>query len=666
MASKEAKILQRREYIENVAVVWLNNGINMKEPIEQLRAISNDIEVFDDADDCIDYITNLRTVRIILIISNMTNPCIFTLAQDLSAIFAVYILCLSNEEIEKDWSQSIRKIKGIYTDTDQLVSRIKFDLRRIEDEHFGFEVLETMNITYPSSRGYNKQECTFMHSQLLKEVFLRFEDDSTAELISYCRTIYANNSSYLAIINEFERQYDKSRAIWWYTKECFLYKLLNKALRTQQVEILYYMRTFIRHLHEQLVQLSPEDNHVHLAPTFKLYRGQRMSIREFDLKLKNNEGGLLSVSNFFSTSTNPGMALIYAGESDREEAAIIFNIAIDLNHAKNNPFACIERFSYFGDVEGEWLFSMGTVFRIGAIELTDKTWYVCLKLTDDRDETLGRLTIHMSKIIQLQRPNPLVPLCRLFARMDECGKAIELCKKHIKSENDWEMRATLYDTLAWTNAEDEDDVSALENHQRALNTIAEHVDANDPLLAYYHSNVAISCTAVNQYQQAIEHYKRAIQIEMNTSQPDYTNIAYCYESTGNILQYSFSDYNEALIYYERALELMLIHLPLAHPDTTSVYNEIANVYEKLNEFDKASSVLQSCIEQMEKNSECDPHDFAHTCEHIAEIYKKQKKFDEAAVMLNKCHTIRAVYPSSKGLDLENTDVNYLFRKLFAT
>jgi len=52
------------------------------------------------------------------------------------------------------------------------------------------------------------------------------------------------------ILKEFENAYDKYSPIWWYTRECFVYKMLNKALRTENIDILIKMDFFIRDLHQ--------------------------------------------------------------------------------------------------------------------------------------------------------------------------------------------------------------------------------------------------------------------------------------------------------------------------------------------------------------------------------------------------------------------------------
>jgi tetratricopeptide (TPR) repeat protein len=565
----------------------------------------------------------------------------FTVIQELSIVSALYILCSS-----ETGPAPIRKVQGIFNNINELIKQIKSDIHRFEHELIELENVDTSNISFPFSKNLNKQECSFMYSQILKDVFLKFQDDSTSELVEYCRTVYADNPSQLAIIEEFERDYKANDAILWYTKECFLYKMINKALRTQDIETLYNMRTFLRHLHQQLLRLYPKNDKTQSTPILTLYRGQRMSIGEFE-KLKNNEGGLLSVSNFLSTSESRELALAYAGQSDNDTIAMVLEFTLNINDKINSSYAYIGKLSQFGEGESEWLFSMGSVFRIGKIEPLENIWLIHLTCTTDQDETIENLTIHMRKIIQMQHQNPILPLCRLFARMGEYKKAAELCEKNLESEGGWEMQATLYDTLALMEADRGNDDSALYYHQQALNVVAEHVDKNDPLLASYHNNVAISCSLVNQDKEAIEHYRMSIDFELRASEPDYTNIAYSYDSMGSILHYVFSKYDEALHCYKKALDLMLVSLPSTHPDIYSLYDNMADIYETQNKMDSVLDMLKKCINVKQRSVECSPHDLARTYRRLAHVYKKQNKVEEAAEMLNKCREIEASSPPSQ-------------------
>jgi hypothetical protein len=77
-------------------------------------------------------------------------------------------------------------------------------------------------------------------------------DDSIQELVDLSRFYYAENITQCHLIDEFEREYTSSKSIYWYTCEGFLYKMVNKSLRTQDFDVPHAMRTFIRHLHVQI------------------------------------------------------------------------------------------------------------------------------------------------------------------------------------------------------------------------------------------------------------------------------------------------------------------------------------------------------------------------------------------------------------------------------
>jgi len=55
------------------------------------------------------------------------------------------------------------------------------------------------------------------------------------KLSSLCKSGYKGNPTQLAIVREFENDYLPNKALWWYSRESFLYKILNKALRTQNI-----------------------------------------------------------------------------------------------------------------------------------------------------------------------------------------------------------------------------------------------------------------------------------------------------------------------------------------------------------------------------------------------------------------------------------------------
>jgi len=70
----------------------------------------------------------------------------------------------------------------------------------------------------------------FIYSYLISEIILDNEETEYAlkDLINFSRQEYDGNQEELLIIDEFENDYQKDRAIWWFTRQCFLSKVKKK------------------------------------------------------------------------------------------------------------------------------------------------------------------------------------------------------------------------------------------------------------------------------------------------------------------------------------------------------------------------------------------------------------------------------------------------------
>ena len=69
------------------------------------------------------------------------------------------------------------------------------------------------------------------------------------------RQKYAGNEAELVYVDEFEAYYDTINAIFWYTRDTFLYRILNKALRQQDIDTIYSIRHFVKDLLVEMKKL---------------------------------------------------------------------------------------------------------------------------------------------------------------------------------------------------------------------------------------------------------------------------------------------------------------------------------------------------------------------------------------------------------------------------
>ncbi len=76
--------------------------------------------------------------------------------------------------------------------------------------------------------------------------------------------------------------------------------MLNRALQTQDIEIIIKMSFFLSDVHRNIQELHSKMEHNGILT---VYRGQGMSITDFK-NIRQNKNGLLAFNNFLFTSLN--------------------------------------------------------------------------------------------------------------------------------------------------------------------------------------------------------------------------------------------------------------------------------------------------------------------------------------------------------------------------
>ncbi|CAF5011005.1 unnamed protein product, partial [Rotaria socialis] len=89
-----------------------------------------------------------------------------------------------------------------------------------------------------------------------------------------------------------------------------------------------------------------------------------------------------------------------------------------------------------------------------------------------------------------------------------------------------------------------------------------------------------------EYQQAVKFYKKSLEIYRKTLPEDDTSLAPTYNNIGQVY-YNMGKYSKALEYYEKSHKILEISLPPTHPDLATSYNNIGLVYDNMGEYSKA-------------------------------------------------------------------------------
>ena len=403
----------------DISQVQDNKDLLEREPPSKLDRVHK----FTDADDCVDFITDFQNVFIIFEMF-ADNPLSLDniIVSTLASVITMQSINLRHVEHGKIVSIVRRSDRIMDDDLAAKIDSIKQGHFENDQEQLIYNIWKTSSI----AEEKNQQDPEFMYIRLLRDIFC--EMDSPLEMmIEFFHEKYLGNPDELKLIDEIKRNYSNYSPIYWYTRDGFLYKTLNQALRNMDIETIVNLRRFIKDIHEQLLELN--ENSTEQKRWQTLYRGVLLPKSKF-IEFQKSQGCLFCVNQFFSTTLEKDLAIVYAGESNDAEDLIsmVFEITIP-SHLSHAALSDIQHLSNYGGGEQEVLFTIGSIFRIDSIELLtsyERVYCVHLTFTDDEDQQLLRLTSYFrSELADLKGYDKLT---QLLVYMDEYQLAKDITR----------------------------------------------------------------------------------------------------------------------------------------------------------------------------------------------------------------------------------------------
>ncbi|CAF3761732.1 unnamed protein product, partial [Adineta steineri] len=560
--------------IQNLLLIWLDNNINenntdCSNTIKQLKRVVNNINTFTDGEQCLEFIQTITNNKVCMIVSGSLGKHIVPHVHDMSQVDTIFIFC-NNQEWHKQWAKEWPKIKGVFTDITSICDALKPAALQCEQNATSISFVA-------SNKKMDQLDPSFMYSQILKEILLtiNFEDKHMKEFITYCRDVYEDDENELKNVHQLRTTYKNNIPIWWYTWDAFLYRMLNQALRSMDVDIIVRMGFFIKDLHCDIQRLHSEQfDGDQSGTTFTVYRGQGLSKEDF-IEMTKTKGGLLSFNSFLSTSKNPAVSLSFAQQAatNADLIGILFVMSINPTHS-TAPFASVSDVSYFL-TEDEVLFSMHTIFRIGDIKSIDGNnhlYTVNLSLTNDNDQDLRTLT---DRIRQETFPanKGWERLGLLLLKMGESNKAEEVYEVLLHQITNESDKAPIYNQLGQIKFNQGESPEALIYFEKSLAILQKTLPSNHLNLANTHNNIGIIYRNMGDYPNALSYYKKALAIKQQSLPSNDPSLAHSYNNIGKVY-IDMDDYPKALSYLENALAILQQSLPSNHPALGDSYNNI--------------------------------------------------------------------------------------------
>ncbi|CAF1422450.1 unnamed protein product [Adineta ricciae] len=653
---------------QNTVLIWLDNHIDedsleYENTVTRLQLVVNDVETFKSDNLCIEFLQGLENSKACMIIEGTLSQHVVSQVHDLTQVDSIFIFSDDQKRL-KHWAEQWPKIKGICADIVLISKMIKQIAQQVEHN--------AMSMSFVSSdKRLDQLNPTFMYIQIIKEIILTIEFDSTyrRNYIEFCREIFTGNKAESSCVNEFERTYKKEKAVWWYTYQCFLYPMLNKALQAMDGDMIIKMGFFIKDLHQQIEQLYLDQFVYQTSPkTFTVFRGQGISQVDFEQMLQS-KGGLISFNNFLSTSYNRETAINFAPSVRTSSGKVGILFVMEINPVRSNtPFASIASVSAHAK-EDEVLFSMNAVFRIKDIqEMSDDShlYEVHLSLTSDNDPELFELACYIRRE-SLPGNEPWYRLGALLLRMGQAEKAEEIYEDLLKQKSDDNEKASIYDRLSlakYGQGKYQDTIeickklisiyqknssaesvslanlynrmgsaylrignysNALKVHQDALRILKQAIGSSHPEIAKSYNNIGMALYNMSEYAKALQSHQKAVEINEELLPSNHPDLASTYNNIGSVYQ-SMGEFEKALAYYEKDLSICQQSLPPNHPDLASTYNNIGSAHQSMGDYAKALSYYEKDLAICQQSLSSNHPDLAKSLNNIGSVHRHMGEY----------------------------------------
>ncbi|CAF5146124.1 unnamed protein product [Rotaria sp. Silwood1] len=187
-----------RRILQNFLLVWLDANLqesdnDFKNSLQHLRKIVASITTFTDAQQCVNFLSEIKKEKVFMIVSGSLGRQIVPEIEALPQLEAIYVFC-GNQSVHDQWAKKISKVKGVYTKIEPICQGLEIDRQRCDQAMI------------PVS--FNGRDALFMYTQLLKEALLEIEDDdvkSIKDLVEYCRLQddIDDNNDVVFFVNDF-------------------------------------------------------------------------------------------------------------------------------------------------------------------------------------------------------------------------------------------------------------------------------------------------------------------------------------------------------------------------------------------------------------------------------------------------------------------------------
>lgn len=523
----------------------------------------------------------------------MPNMDIGQITDKNKTIHSIFIFCAKRELYEHlldEDKQSHRRptLRGIFTDLDKLLNSIEDNFIFLQNH---LRVLK--NFSYRRQfRPINQYPGDISSFFLMRNFMIDMANPQTAEteMLLLCRNYFYCDPKELAQIDQFQTEYVPSKAIWWFTRESFVYKILNMALQSENIQLMYTFRFLIHDLSLQLRQLQHLESKYIENHSFMAYRGGLMPENQLYAFIEGI-GCLFLANGYLSASPNRSVAYQFAKNAQPDMASVLYEIEVPYH--SRCVFANVSSQSYYTD-EAEIIFDMGLVLRLIKVSVTDDAnhkIHIIKMITEDSCSIEQQCGEYLGVMERLENCSKPVFFGKIIQTLGKCTWLREYFEQLLSG--------TIIDSQDVPNIR-----YILSCQSRFLNNV-EDADKHYSLLKQLTTlSIEESPQILNGRGELLEFngelsrigdiYEKALST-LNTSNLEESSkqllLPAVYMNVGEKLMEEGA-YDSAREQYEQAQKIYIRLLPRIHPLFADVWIALGNVYRKKNETTEALSCYE--------------------------------------------------------------------------
>ncbi|CAM4975065.1 unnamed protein product [Rotaria socialis] len=663
-------------------VVWFNEKFSdFKNSVDasiRARSLKPHVKTFFDPEECWNFIHDTNVDYLFFIMpfnpfSSVDNE-ILTRANALLQVSFIYLL--STVEICNDQVRYFERVRHICSSEDILIEKLYADVRDCkENSSSSFSLLEIGQSTH----NLTKASGAFIWRQLYLEALFHTFDGEQAKLdmVEYCRNYYADDKAELDKISYFELNYRSDDAIKWYTRDSFLYRLLNRTLRSENIDDIYKFRFILSELYTRLIELHCDYLQtlldLDLIPyTLTVYRGQLIAPQELD-RLKRSLGSLIAMNTFLSTSFDQSASLMFAGNGQRRPnyESVLFAIDIDTS-TTTTPFADIDKYSW-NNSEQEILILVGAMFKIMNIQYENNVWIIKLQTCDSQHirklqehyypkllnefnteaafyicmvnyytvmADIKRSNSYLKEFYRLDNSNsPLTEIQMRKMAVFNSEMVIKVREQELALTTDQDMRLSWLLRIAQLHIEDNNFMKAIECIEQCRPLV---FGSFRPLkllhLANFLETLGLLCDGQEKHEEALKLFEIMLRIYTAYLPSIALEIANAHDIIG-MTHFYLGSYSDAILHFNYSLDIYRQCLPLEHFSIGDCYQHMGLVYFRSGCTIQAKRCYDSASELYEKCSQTNPARMGKIYHCQAHLYAVANNNEEALHAYQKAEQI---------------------------